>query len=159
MRECNPRMPNSENDASPSRTRGADPTPWSAPGARPPGAEGSAQRRSNISRQPQGWHGPPTRSGCTRISSASAPRWHGPPHVVITILPCGVSPLTCSNWSVSTHMAELNEWLTDYRVGPDLPEWARESAEAESAIKSMLTNDSTPSTDNDSSARDKVNGQ
>ena len=22
--------------------------------------------------------------------------------------------------------AELNEWLTDYRVGPDLPEWARE---------------------------------
>jgi hypothetical protein len=51
--------------------------------------------------------------------------------------------------------SELNEWLMDYRVGPDLPEWARESAEAESAIKSMLTSDSTPSTGNDSSAETK----
>jgi hypothetical protein len=55
--------------------------------------------------------------------------------------------------------AELNEWLMGYRVGPDLPEWARESAEAESAIKSMLTNDGTPSTGNRSGARDEANGQ
>lgn len=93
------------NAASPSRTRGADLTPWSALGARPPGIDGSGQRRSNSSRQPPSWHGRPTRSGCTRISSASAPRWHGLPRVVITNSPCGVSPLTYSNWSVSTHVA------------------------------------------------------
>ena len=42
--------------------------------------------------------------------------------------------------------AELNQWLMDYRVAPDLPEWARESTEAESAINSMLTDQTTPST-------------
>lgn len=55
--------------------------------------------------------------------------------------------------------AELNQWLMDYRVAPDLPEWARESTEAESAINSMLTDETTPSTGNDSGSRDKVNGQ
>lgn len=45
------------------------------------------------------------------------------------------------------HGAELNDWLVDYRVGPDLPQWAKESMETESAIKAMLTNNSVPSTE------------
>ena len=55
--------------------------------------------------------------------------------------------------------AELNELLIDYRVGPDLPEWAKDSAEAESAIKSMLTGDSATRTDNDPDARDEAGGE
>lgn len=54
---------------------------------------------------------------------------------------------------------ELNEWLTAYRVGPDLPEWAKDSTPIESAIKQMLAKDGGPGNAHDSGGRDESSGQ
>lgn len=55
--------------------------------------------------------------------------------------------------------AELNEWFSAYRVGPDLPEWAKDSVRTESAIKQMLARDSPQGTVPDPEAGNETSGQ
>lgn len=55
--------------------------------------------------------------------------------------------------------AELNDWLTAYRAGPDLPEWAKESTPIDSAITQMLARDGVAGNVHDPGSRDEASGQ
>jgi hypothetical protein len=60
---------------------------------------------------------------------------------------------------VRTHRrgAELNDWLTEYRVMPDLPDWVRDPAPGESGVERILAGGSTSATVG-SDERDEATG-